>query len=154
MSYVAKVLQPGEDVIVATRLHWWFVWRRTLLLLVIAAVLAGIAPSQQDDTQRALVALAAVAALLALALAIGPAIARATTELVVTNRRIIHKTGLIRRHSIEMSRAQVESIDVDQGVLGRMLDFGDITVRGTGTTFEPFRYIAAPLRFRSAITAG
>jgi uncharacterized membrane protein YdbT with pleckstrin-like domain len=80
-------------------------------------------------------------------------IERATTELAVTNRRVIHKSGLIRRHTVEMSRPQVESVDVDQSMLGRMLNFGDITVRGTGTTFEPFRCVADPLRFRSAITA-
>jgi uncharacterized membrane protein YdbT with pleckstrin-like domain len=153
MSYVAQVLQPGEEVIAATRIHWWFLWRRTLVFVVAAAVLVGAASAQQGAAQQALLALAAVALVLGLVLAIGPAITRATTELAVTNRRIIHKTGLIRRHTIEMSRAQVESVDVEQGLLGRMLGFGDITVRGTGTTFEPFRYIAGPLQFRSAITA-
>jgi membrane protein YdbS with pleckstrin-like domain len=154
MSYVANVLQPGEEVIATARIHWWFLWRRTLPLVIIAAIIAGFVPSQQGDAQHALLAGAALALVLGLALAIAPAIERATTELAVTNRRVIHKTGMIRRHSIEMSRSQVESVDVDQGVLGRMLDFGDITVHGTGTTPEPFRCVAAPLRFRSAITAG
>ena len=154
MSYVAQVLQPGEQVLAVTRIHWWFLWRRTLLLVIAAAVLAGFASAQQGNAQTALIALAVVALVLGLALAVGPAIARATTELAVTNRRIIHKTGLIRRHTIEMSRAQVESVDVDQGILGRFMNFGDITVHGTGTTPEPFRYIAGPLQFRSAITAG
>jgi uncharacterized membrane protein YdbT with pleckstrin-like domain len=153
MSYVAQVLQPGEEVIAATRIHWWFLWRRTLVFVIAAAVLVGFATAQQGDARQALVVLAVVALVVGLAFAVGPAITRATTELAVTNRRIIHKTGVIRRHTIEMSRAQVESVDVDQGMLGRMLGFGDITVRGTGTTFEPFRYIAGPLQFRSAITA-
>jgi len=154
MNYVAQVLQPGEEVIAATRIHWWFLWRRTLPLVIVAAALASFAPSQQGDSENALFALAGLALILGLALAIGPAITRATTELAVTNRRIIYKRGFIRRHTVEMNRSQVESVDVDQGMLGRMLDFGNITVRGTGTTFEPFRYIANPLRFRSAITAG
>ena len=72
----------------------------------------------------------------------------------MTNRRVIHKRGFIRRRTIEMSRSQVESVDVDQSVLGRVMNFGDVVVRGTGTTPEPFRFIADPLRFRSAITAG
>jgi membrane protein YdbS with pleckstrin-like domain len=153
MSYVANVLQPGEEVVASTRIHWWFVWRRTWPLVVIAAVIAALAPEQQGNARDALLAGAALVLVLGLALAIAPAIERATTELAVTNRRVIHKTGMIRRHTIEMSRSQVESVDVDQGILGRMLDFGDITVHGTGTTPEPFRCIAAPLRFRSAITA-
>ena len=94
MSYVAQVLQPGEEVLAATRIHWWFLWRRTLLFVIAAAILVGAAAEQQGDAQRALLALAAVALVLGLVLAIGPAITRATTELAVTNRRIIHKTGL------------------------------------------------------------
>jgi membrane protein YdbS with pleckstrin-like domain len=129
-------------------------WRRTALLFAAAVALAGVAQAQQGDARTALFALAALAFVLGLVLAIGPAVARATTELAVTDRRIIHKSGFIRRQTIEMSRSQVESVAVDQGILGRFLDFGDVTLHGTGTTPEPFRYIAAPLRFRSAITAG
>ncbi|HUK58578.1 MAG TPA: PH domain-containing protein [Stellaceae bacterium] len=154
MSYVTQVLQPGERVIAATRIHWWFLWRRTILLDIAAVVLAGAAGAQQGDARNALFALAAVALVLGFALAVGPAIARATTELAVTDRRIIHKSGFIRRQTIEMSRSQVESVEVHQGILGRLLNFGDITLHGTGTTPEPLRYIAAPLQFRSAITAG
>jgi uncharacterized membrane protein YdbT with pleckstrin-like domain len=154
MGYVERVLQPEETVIERARIHWWFVWRRALLLFVLAAALAGVALAQSGDTQTGLLAGAAAAAVLALLLAVGPAIQRATTELAVTNRRVIHKTGLIQRHTIEMSRGQVESVDVDQSVMGRIMNFGTITVHGTGSTPEPFRYIADPLRFRSAITAG
>ena len=154
MGYVERVLQPDETVIAVTRIHWWFVWRRTLLLLVLAVLLVGFALDASGDTQTGLAAGAAVAAVLGLLLAVGPAIQRATTELAVTNRRVIHKRGFIRRRTIEMSRSQVESVDVDQSVLGRVMNFGDVVVRGTGTTPEPFRFIADPLRFRSAITAG
>ena len=154
MGYVERVLQPDETVLEVTRIHWWFVWRRTLPLLGLAIALAALAPSQSGDTQTGLLAGAAVAAGSALLLAIGPAIERATTELAVTNRRVIHKRGLVQRHTIEMSRGQVESVDVDQSILGRLMNFGDIVVHGTGTTPEPFRFIANPLRFRSAITAG
>jgi uncharacterized membrane protein YdbT with pleckstrin-like domain len=154
MGYVDRVLQPGEQVIAVTRIHWWFVWRRTFFTLVVAAALAIGSAYASGNMHQALLAAAGVAVLLALLLALGPAIERATTELAVTNRRIIHKRGFIQRHTIEMSRSQVESVDVDQNILGRMLDYGDIIVHGTGTTPEPFRYIADPLRFRSAITAG
>jgi uncharacterized membrane protein YdbT with pleckstrin-like domain len=154
MGYVERVLQPDETVLEVTHIHWWFVWRRAVLLLVLAVVLAAFALSESGDTQTGLFAAAAVAIALGLLLAVGPAITRATTELAVTNRRVIHKRGLIQRHTIEISRNQVESVDVDQSVLGRIMNFGDIVVHGTGTTPEPFRFIADPLRFRSAITAG
>jgi hypothetical protein len=48
---------------------------------------------------------------------------------------------------------KVESVDVDQSVLGRLLDYGDITIRGTGVGIEPLRGIGAPLEFRNHVTA-
>jgi uncharacterized membrane protein YdbT with pleckstrin-like domain len=153
MGYVEQVLQPDERLIETTRIHWWFVWRRTLLLIILAAAMVAFALTQDGDARTGLLSGAALAAVVAMLLAVGPAITRASTELAVTDKRVIHKTGFIRRHTIEISRSQVESVDVDQSVLGRMLNFGDIVVRGTGATPEPFRYIADPLRFRSAINA-
>jgi uncharacterized membrane protein YdbT with pleckstrin-like domain len=154
MGYVERVLQPDETVIEVTHIHWWFVWRHSIPLLLLAILLAGLALYETGDPRNGLLAGAAGAVVLALLLAAGPAIRRATTELAVTNRRVIHKRGFIQRHTVEISRSQVESVDVDQSILGRMMNFGTVTVHGTGTTPEPFRFIADPLRFRSAMTAG
>jgi uncharacterized membrane protein YdbT with pleckstrin-like domain len=71
-----------------------------------------------------------------------------TTELAVTNKRIISKTGIIRRSTMEMRLEKIESITVDQGVLGRMLNFGSITIAGTGGEKTPIRSIADPLAFQ------
>jgi uncharacterized membrane protein YdbT with pleckstrin-like domain len=78
---------------------------------------------------------------------------RWTTEIAVTARRVIYKVGFVRRRTIEMNMDKVESVDVDQSILGRMLDYGDILVRGTGAGIEPLHNIAAPLQFRNAIVA-
>ena len=48
---------------------------------------------------------------------------------------------------------KVESVEVKQSVLGRLLDYGDVEIRGVGTGFEPLRAIAAPLELRNHITA-
>jgi uncharacterized membrane protein YdbT with pleckstrin-like domain len=71
-----------------------------------------------------------------------------TTEFAVTDRRIIAKTGLISRSTVELFLDKVEALHVDQSVPGRLLDFGTITIRGTGTTLEPIRNISAPLELR------
>src|SRR5450631_1036402 len=71
---------------------------------------------------------------------------RWVTEIAVTNMRIILKRGFIRRHTIEMNMDKVESVDVDQSLLGRIFNFGNITVRGTGSGFETLRMIDHPLR--------
>jgi uncharacterized membrane protein YdbT with pleckstrin-like domain len=78
---------------------------------------------------------------------------RWTTEIAVTDRRIIFKRGFIRRFTIEMHMDKVESVDVDQSVLGRIFDYGDVVVRGTGTGFEPLHMIEAPIKLRNAVTA-
>jgi len=79
---------------------------------------------------------------------IGPIIAKETTELVITNRRIIAKFGLISRYTIEINLPKVESISVSQSILGRMLDYGNLQIVGTGGTKEPILYISQPLMFR------
>ena len=75
-----------------------------------------------------------------------------TTEIAVTDRRVITKTGFIRRKTTEMNMEKVESVDVDQSVLGRILDYGDVIVRGTGSGLAPMRNIDAPLELRNHIT--
>ncbi len=79
---------------------------------------------------------------------------RWTTEVAITDKRIIFKRGFIRRDTIEMSLDKVESVDVQQSLLGRLFDYGDIIVRGTGSGFAPLKTIDSPLEFRSHVTAG
>jgi uncharacterized membrane protein YdbT with pleckstrin-like domain len=73
-----------------------------------------------------------------------------STELAVTNKRIIVKAGVIQRNTTEMFLEKVESIQVDQGVMGRLFDFGTITVSGTGGDRAPIRAVAQPIEFRKA----
>ena len=74
-----------------------------------------------------------------------------TTELALTSRRIIAKSGLIRRNTIELKVNRVESLGVDQGVLGRILNFGSIVVKGVGGSNAPIPYIARPMEFRQQV---
>lgn len=74
-----------------------------------------------------------------------------TTEFAVTNRRVIAKTGFIRRHTLEMLLSKIESVSVNQNVLGRLLNFGTVTVTGTGGTKESFRAIVEPLGVKKKI---
>jgi len=87
-----------------------------------------------------------VSALFSLMLA--PFIARATSEFAVTNKRIVIKLGLISRRTIEMNLSKVESVIVDQSILGRLLGYGTIIVVGSGGTKEPFHCITDPMTFR------
>jgi uncharacterized membrane protein YdbT with pleckstrin-like domain len=80
-----------------------------------------------------------------------PTIAYASSELVITNMRVLINTGVIRRQTLEMFISKIESIAVDQGFLGRMFDYGTVLIRGTGGFQEPFEAIARPLEFRNSV---
>lgn len=158
MSYVEKVLLPGERVIYTTGLHW-LVYGRAIFFLALAAVLALVAALwTSDDPALATSRFVALAvdglfAVMGLLSFISAAIRRRSTELAVTDQRVILKRGVIARHTIEMNRSKVESVDVDQSVLGRIFGYGTVLVRGTGGSLEPMQSISDPLRFRSHITA-
>jgi uncharacterized membrane protein YdbT with pleckstrin-like domain len=154
MRYVRKVLQPGETVVYATKLHW-LIYVNTILLAIACFVLVGAAVSTSDSQNISLAfeIAAIIFALLALSTGLRAFIRRATTELAVTDHRVIYKSGLLSRHTIEMNRDKVESVDVDQSLLGRIFGYGTVVVRGTGGSLEPMRNIGDPLTFRSHITA-
>jgi len=78
---------------------------------------------------------------------------RWTTEIAVTNKRIIYKRGFIRRKTIEMQMDKVTSVDVEQSIFGRILGYGDIRIEGAGQSFEELRTIASPIEFRNHVTA-
>jgi uncharacterized membrane protein YdbT with pleckstrin-like domain len=155
MRYVRRVLQPGETIIYATRLHEIIFWR-AISLIIIAIILAAAAwyAADKQNLSLALGIAAAIFALLALSSALRAFIRRATTELALTNHRVIYKTGLLARHTLEMNRTKVESVTVDQSIFGRMFGYGTVTVRGVGSAFEPIRNIGEPLAFRSHLTTG
>ena len=73
-----------------------------------------------------------------------------STELAVTTKRVIVKHGFIRRQTVEINLNKVESIQVDQGVLGRVFSFGTLVISGTGTSQAPISGIAHPMAFRKA----
>jgi uncharacterized membrane protein YdbT with pleckstrin-like domain len=77
-----------------------------------------------------------------------PALERWADEFVVTNKRVIVKTGIISRRTLEMNLNKIESVNVDQTIMGRLLDYGSITIIGTGGTRETFPDIAAAVEFR------
>lgn len=79
---------------------------------------------------------------------IAPLIDRYTSEFAITNKRVIIKIGLISRRTLEMNLSKIESVNVDQGILGRILDYGTIRIFGTGGTKESFPNIKQPIKFR------
>lgn len=74
-----------------------------------------------------------------------------STELAVTNKRVIAKFGFIRRETIEINVARIESVQVNQGVTGRLLNYGTIVFSGAGTPQASISHLSDPLGFRKAV---
>jgi uncharacterized membrane protein YdbT with pleckstrin-like domain len=158
MSYVESNLVPGEKVIYQTRLHWivmlGHLFIGCLLLGLPGALLLYYAYSEQgvDANTLRLTEGGGVALLVCGAVVILMGVVkRHATEMAVTNRRVVIKTGLMSRKTVEMLLNKVESIEVSETAGGRMLGYGTIVVIGTGGTSDPFRKVAHPLEFRSQV---
>jgi len=158
MSYIDSNLIPGETVIYRTRLHWivmlWQVVIGCLLLALPGVLLLYYALSQTrvENWMSQVMEGGGIALLIAGLVAILMGVVRRNaTEMAVTSRRVVIKTGLASRKTIEMLLNKVESIEVSETTFGRMLGYGTITVIGTGGTLEPFHEVAHPLAFRNQV---
>jgi uncharacterized membrane protein YdbT with pleckstrin-like domain len=151
MSYVKSVLQPDEKVIVIGRISW-VIYHRAIFFLIVGIVLVAF---ENQYVSNGLLIYATMAIFGALTLIIGfqSWLARGTTEIAVTNKRIIYKRGFITRHTAEMNMDKVASVDVDQSIWGRMFDFGSVRIVGTGGSpgIERLDRIGAPIALRNAI---
>ena len=152
MTYVDKVLQPGETVLARTQIHW-FIYLRSIMTIVVALAVLGASTAAESELRPYIQIAAALLGLLGLWFLFIAWIRRMSTELAVTNRRVIHKTGFFSRSTQEMNREKVESVDIQQSLPGRLFGYGTVLVRGVGSSWEPFAHIADPLSFRSTITA-
>jgi uncharacterized membrane protein YdbT with pleckstrin-like domain len=151
--YIDDIVQPGEKVLYSTNAHWIF-YLPAIAAWIVAILLFLL--SRQTTTEGIMLmwlSAAAVVGIVALYWTAKAWFHRWTTETDVTNMRVVHKTGFIKRRTFEMSLDKVESVDVNQSILGRILNYGDVTVRGVGEGAETIKTIASPLDFRNHITA-
>jgi hypothetical protein len=161
MSYAQRSLVPGETLLYETRHHWSVLLGPLVSSVVLAALgagclaeavaakegkgaLVGASPASFHATELGGVLLI-VAAIAVFAYGLAK---RSATEMAVTNRRVLIKTGMGSRRTLDMMLSRVESIGVEETFWGRMLGYGSVVVRGTGGTPEPFVMIANPQEFR------
>jgi uncharacterized membrane protein YdbT with pleckstrin-like domain len=151
--YVDEILQPGERVLYSTNAHWIFYFPAIVAWLVVLALVILSRTTTLDWLVLLCLAAAVVVAIVALYWTARAWFRRLTTETDVTDRRVVHKTGFIKRRTFEMALDKIESVDVNQSILGRILNYGDVTIMGVGEGHETITTIASPLAFRNAITA-
>lgn len=124
MSYIDDSLIEGEKVFHRARVSWWSVSGYLLLGVVLLVVVIG------------------------LAFLVAAWVKVRSTEIAITNRRVIAKFGFIKRETVEINLEKVEALRVEQGFLGRVLNYGTVFISGAGTSVAPIRDIADPLVFR------
>jgi uncharacterized membrane protein YdbT with pleckstrin-like domain len=159
LSYVEKHLIPGETVQYQTKLHWIVMLGHVAAaavfeLLAIVFLIASFSntrgakgmPPGSSIYFGALICFLVGAALFCIGW-----LKRSATEMAVTNKRVIAKTGLADRRTIEILLSRIESVVVDESALGRILGYGTVIVRGTGGTPEVFEKIYHPLQFREQV---
>jgi len=139
MGYIESNLLPGESVVQRARLHW-IVFLKAVAVAVVGVALLFLQPI-----------VGAVVIGVGVLMAVPPWLERLTSEFGVTSKRVIIKVGLVQRRTLELLIRQVEAISVDQSLTGRILNFGTITLTGTGGVKETFHNIANPLEFRRSI---
>ena len=139
----------GEFVAGTAVLHW-VVYFQIIPACFLALVLAILLVELNDDHFPIFMFILVLTFTVGLA-ALDAFIKKKTSEFAVTNKRVLMKYGFIRRCSVEIVLGKIESIKVDQDILGRILDYGTIIVCGTGGTKDPFHKITSPLAFRQAI---
>jgi membrane protein YdbS with pleckstrin-like domain len=150
MSYVERVLQPGEQVRHISSIHWIVFWPGVMVALLAAVVywFRELLPLTIFWLYTAY-----ALALIALFLLVQEWFRCWITEIAVTDRRVIYKKGFIWRQTNEMNMDKVESVEVGQSILGRILDYGTVTIFGTGESFGTLRAVAGPIKLRNSITA-
>jgi uncharacterized membrane protein YdbT with pleckstrin-like domain len=124
VSYIDDSLIEGETIVHRARVSWWSQFGLVLLGIVTFVVVIGVV-------------------FLVMAW-----IKVRSTEIAITNRRVIAKFGFVKRHTVEINLDKVEALRVEQGFLGRMLNYGTIFISGAGTSVAPIANIADPLVFR------
>jgi uncharacterized membrane protein YdbT with pleckstrin-like domain len=157
MGYIEKDLIPGEQILYKTRLSS-VVLIRPIVEAIVLCILGGLsvwgARNEQPSNPTLYKVLAIIAILLfvaALARLIFGFVKRNSTEMAVTNRRVLIKWGIASRRTLEILLAKVESISVDEPFWGRMFGYGTVVIRGTGGTPEPIVKVSRPAEFRRMV---
>lgn len=137
MSYVDANLGTGEKVEYRGKVHWGIG-----LPYFLVAGLFFLVGGREGAPIGAISLLIGIAKFL---------LAKITCEYAITNRRVVLKKGFISRHTTELNLRKVESASVSQGIFGRILGYGSLTVRGSGGTAEKYPNLAQPTEFRRAL---
>ena len=148
MGYIEETLGHRERLIYKARFHWLhyaLAWMELILILSLAVWLVLLAPAAWPQYVLLLACMATLLLLLRRMIPIW------TTEIGVTDNRLIVKRGWVARSTDELQLRSIEQVNLRQGLLGRLLGYGQVDVHGTGVDNLLIPPIADPLGFVRAI---
>jgi len=127
MSYLEKSLGSGERVIARAHFHWWYSVKAWAALIFLFWCLIGIW------------------------IFVAMMVRQNTTEIAVTSHRFVEKTGLFTLRTNEIALQNIEGVQLEQSLMGRILGYGHLRIEGTGVDAVIVPDIANPIAFRAAI---
>lgn len=138
MSYVESSLSKDEQIVYSAKLHWAvFLWPSFLLFIAIISF-----------RNASMFGFFIIATLFT---GLTSFFNYVNSEFCITTKRVVLKTGVIQRNSTDVLLSKIEGAHVDQGILGRILNYGTLVVGGTGGTKGGFKKVANPMDFRKAV---
>ncbi|ADV44621.1 PH domain-containing protein [Bacteroides helcogenes] len=144
MSYIQNNLQAGEEIKYKADIHWYIFVYPAILLLVGAFFLSA--------QTGFIYYIGLLLLLLGLFQLIKRVLLKIGAEYVVTNKKVILKSGILSRDALELILSKCEGLRINQSIMGRILGFGSIVVTTGGAT-NRFNFIANPMKFRNEINA-
>lgn len=172
MQYIKQSLSEGEELIYGGEFHWMYnvsavvnIVFGVILAIMIIVFAVKMEPLMFNtvgfdqmswlekirNLHPGIKILSFFVVLMGLMRFVQMMIIKATTEIAITNKRLVYKRGLVARYVGEMNIDRIEGVNVVQGVFGRMFDYGRVMVRGMGVGEVVLPPIAAPIKFRKAI---
>ena len=156
MAYPSRLLNDNETVSVDLHPHWWFL--AAPAIAVVTAIVAGVVTlvvTEADSTWRTAAGWATLVAIVASSVWLLTRYGRwLTTHFVITNRRVIFRTGLLTKRGIEIPIDRVNTVYFHQGVWERVLGVGDLLIESGGETGQQrFTDIRQPDRVQRVLHA-
>jgi uncharacterized membrane protein YdbT with pleckstrin-like domain len=155
MSYLSELLGDGETVVFNSRQHWFILFARVLLelILLILVVAAAIVSYKAWNPPGQYIAIAASAVgVLVLLSALRDFLRWSNAQFVVTDRRVLKLEGVINKNVFDSSLEKINDVELQQSVFGRMFDYGTIQIlTASEDSFNRMENIASPLHFKRAM---
>jgi uncharacterized membrane protein YdbT with pleckstrin-like domain len=144
MSFIEKNLANNEKIVYRGNLHWW-IYVKNILLIILGVLICSAAGKSQGVN-----AVGGIIVFIALLGLVGSFMRASSSEFAITNRRVILKTGALKRKLVELQLTRAEGLRVDQGIIGRIFNYGSIIVT-SGNVTESFSPIAQPYEFKKEV---